>query len=60
MEAETYAFTMNESVRVKRHGELSNSELVALQQLFDNEYLRDFGPWNPDAPYGYSPAEFLS
>ncbi len=49
---------MGEPIRVKHHGELSRADLVGLQKLFDNEYMRDYGPWDPDAPYGYSPADF--
>lgn len=49
---------MNEAIRAKRHADLSSVELSALQKLFDDEYMSDYGPWNPDAPYGYSPADF--
>ncbi|MDN4609589.1 GNAT family protein [Arthrobacter burdickii] len=49
---------MSETVKVKRHDDLTGPELVVLQQLFDNEYLGDYGQWNADAPYGYSPANF--
>ncbi|WP_183044384.1 GNAT family N-acetyltransferase [Pseudarthrobacter phenanthrenivorans] len=48
---------MSEVIRVRRHVDLTARELSALQSLFDSEYLNDFGPWNPDAPYGYSPAD---
>lgn len=39
------------------HDELTAEQLTGLRALFDAEYLRDFGTWNPEAPYGYSPAE---
>lgn len=55
--AETYAPTMNEIIRVRRHVDLTATELDALESLFDSEYRNEFGPWNPDAPYGYSPAD---
>lgn len=49
---------MIETVKMQRHVDLSVAELDALRKLFDSEYLSDFGQWNPDAPYGYSPADF--
>ncbi len=49
---------MNEALRLQRHEDLSTTELVALETLFDSEYLSEYGRWNPDAPYGYSPADF--
>lgn len=49
---------MSETVKVKHHGDLNGPELVSLQKLFDSEYISNYGPWNPDAPYGYSPADF--
>jgi GNAT superfamily N-acetyltransferase len=48
---------MNEVIRVRRHVDLTTTELDALESLFDSEYRNEFGPWNPDAPYGYSPAD---
>lgn len=48
---------MTEVIRVRRHVDLAATELDALQSLFDSEYRNEFGPWNPDAPYGYSPAD---
>ena len=48
---------MTEVIRVRRHVDLAAKELDALQSFFDSEYLNEFGPWNPDAPYGYSPAD---
>lgn len=52
-----YAASMGEVIRVRRHADLASVELDAIQRLFDGEYLKDFGPWTPDAPYGYSPAD---
>ncbi|WP_346959232.1 GNAT family N-acetyltransferase [uncultured Arthrobacter sp.] len=49
---------MNETLELRRHGDLSRRELAALEVLFDSEYLSDHGRWDPDAPYGYSPADF--
>jgi aminoglycoside 2'-N-acetyltransferase I len=49
---------MNEALRLQRHEDLSMMERATLEQLFDSEYLSDYGRWNPDAPYGYSPADF--
>jgi aminoglycoside 2'-N-acetyltransferase I len=48
---------MTEIIRVRRHVDLTTTELDALENLFDSEYRNEFGPWNPDAPYGYSPAD---
>ncbi|MEC5199826.1 hypothetical protein RCH21_002065 [Arthrobacter sp. PL16] len=58
MKAETNALMMSETVKVKRHDDPTGPELIVLQQFVDNEYLRDNGPWNADAPYSYSPADF--
>ncbi|GAA1792141.1 hypothetical protein GCM10009712_43940 [Pseudarthrobacter sulfonivorans] len=56
-DAETYAAPMGEVIQVRRHVDLAATEIDALQSLFDSEYLNGFGQWNPDAPYGYSPAD---
>ncbi|MHA7304915.1 hypothetical protein ACX80E_06685 [Arthrobacter sp. TMN-49] len=48
---------MKEIMQVRRHIDLSTTELDALEKLFDSEYRNEFGPWNPVAPYGYSPAD---
>lgn len=48
---------MDEVLRVRRHVDLTAAELDALENLFDREYRNEFGLWNPDAPYGYSPAD---
>lgn len=47
---------MSRHVKVIQHADLSGDYLTLLRDLFDREYFADFGPWNPDAPYGYSPA----
>jgi hypothetical protein len=56
-DAKTYPPTMNGVIRVRRHVDLTTTELDALESLFDGEYPNTLGTWNPDAPYGYSPAE---
>ena len=38
------------------HRALTGSQLSALRGLFDREYLAEYGAWEPDRPYGYSPA----
>jgi aminoglycoside 2'-N-acetyltransferase I len=48
---------VDERFEVIRHGELSRTHLYQLRALFDREYLDHHGPWDPDAPYGYSPAD---
>lgn len=32
--------------------------IAQLGKLFDAEYFEEYGRWTPDAPYGYSPADF--
>lgn len=39
------------------HDRLSASDLSGLRILFDAEYGRSHGEWDPDAPYGYAPAD---
>ncbi|WP_445441922.1 GNAT family N-acetyltransferase [Clavibacter sp. km1a] len=48
---------MDERIEVVRHEDLSPTHLDQLRALFDREYLNDHGPWTPDAPYDYSPAD---
>ena len=38
------------------HRALTDSQLAALGALFDREYRAEYGGWDPDRPYGYSPA----
>lgn len=47
---------MAEQFRVVDHSALTGSPLAALRALFDREYFADHGAWDPDRPYGYSPA----
>ncbi len=42
------------------HGRLTTSDMAQLQALFDDEYLGEFGEWDPDQPYGYAPTTFTS
>ena len=44
-------------IRAVWHDELADEQLTQLGRLFDAEYGTEDGPWNPDAPYGYAPAE---
>lgn len=48
---------MSRHIRGIRHADLSGDDVTILRGFFDREYFDEFGPWNPDAPYGYSPAE---
>ncbi|MEJ1087276.1 GNAT family N-acetyltransferase [Microbacterium sp. Mu-80] len=43
------------AINVVPHDALTSRDLVGLRQLFDAEYLDDFGEWDPDMPYGYAP-----
>lgn len=40
-----------------RHSDLSIAQVDALRALFDGEYRATHGEWDPDRPYGYSPAD---
>lgn len=42
--------------RVVAHDALTGAQLSAVRELFDREYFADFGAWDPNRPYGYSPA----
>lgn len=42
------------SIDVVAREELASSGLGELRRLFDDEYLDDFGEWEPDQPYGYA------
>lgn len=48
---------MTEHVVIVEHDTLSESQSAALRDLFDREYRAEHGDWNPDRPYGYSPAD---
>lgn len=39
------------------HHDLSGAQRDALRGLFDSEYRESHGEWDPDRPYGYSPAD---
>ena len=43
------------SIEIIAHQELTEADLRGLQQLFDGEYLEEFGEWDPQQPYGYAP-----
>jgi aminoglycoside 2'-N-acetyltransferase I len=43
--------------RVVAHTDLTTTDLEGLRQLFDAEYLEEFGPWTPGLPYGYAAHE---
>ena len=42
------------SIQVLAHQELTEADLGELRQLFDSEYLKEFGEWDPQQPYGYA------
>ncbi|MFD2758340.1 GNAT family N-acetyltransferase [Gulosibacter faecalis] len=42
------------SIEVLAHQELTEADLGELRLLFDNEYLKEFGEWDPQEPYGYA------
>lgn len=42
-------------IEVLAHQELTEADLDELRQLFDSEYLEEFGEWDPQQPYGYAP-----
>lgn len=46
-----------EHVITVEHDALSESQTAALRDLFDSEYRETHGDWDPDRPYGYSPAD---
>lgn len=48
---------MTDHVNIVEHDALSESQSAALRELFDREYRAEYGEWNPDRPYGYSPAD---
>lgn len=37
------------------HRDMSPDLVTDLRALFDDEYLAEFGDWDPDQPYGYAP-----
>lgn len=46
------------AIDVVAHSDLAADDLNCLRRLFDAEYQRDFGDWDPDSPYGYAPHDF--
>lgn len=48
---------MEIAFRSVAHDRLGPGDVGALRKLFDDEYLADHGPWSPDQPYGYAPAD---
>ncbi|MGJ0388157.1 GNAT family N-acetyltransferase [Microbacterium sp. CGR1] len=48
---------MSEHVVLVDHSMLSEAQSTALRDLFDTEYRAEHGEWDPDRPYGYSPAD---
>lgn len=48
---------MTVEFRTLAHSDLAGQDLMRLRALFDRGYFAEYGPWDPDAPYGYSPAE---
>ncbi|WP_226435289.1 hypothetical protein [Rhodococcus yananensis] len=42
------------SSEVLAHQELTEADLGGLRQLFDSEYLKELGEWDPQQPYGYT------
>ncbi|KJL17699.1 Nodulation protein A [Microbacterium foliorum] len=48
---------ISERIAVVEHSALSDSHVAALRELFDGEYRATHGQWDPDRPYGYSPAD---
>lgn len=45
-------------IAVVAHTDLAADDLARLRPLFDAEYQRGFGDWDPDLPYGYAPHDF--
>lgn len=43
------------SIEVVAHSALTVGDVTDLRRLFDQEYLHDFGSWDPNQPYGYAP-----
>ena len=42
------------SIEILAHQELAEADLGELRRLFDSEYLKEFGEWDPQQPYGYA------
>lgn len=48
---------MADGIASVRHRDLTCAQISALRDLFDREYRSSHGEWDPDRPYGYSPAD---
>lgn len=48
-----YGRVKHHSIEIVAHQELTEADLSELRQLFDSEYLKEFGEWDPQPPYGY-------
>jgi len=46
---------MSLTIGTLAHEDLTPDDLVGLRALFDAEYAKDFGDWDPQQPYGYAP-----
>lgn len=42
------------SIEVLVHQELTEADLRGIRQLFESEYLKEFGESDPQQPYGYA------
>ncbi|MFJ2315476.1 MULTISPECIES: GNAT family N-acetyltransferase [unclassified Arthrobacter] len=52
------ATILETALEIVAHAELAEQDAAELRRLFDAEYLRDAGIWDPDLPYGYAPHDF--
>lgn len=48
------------SIDVIPHSALTTVLVDELRELFDRQYLADFGEWDPGQPYGYAPHDVHS
>lgn len=48
---------MGDTATVRIHEGLPSDVQDSLRPLFDAEYSKAFGPWDPSGPYGYSPLD---
>lgn len=46
---------MTYTIEVVPHAALTAHDIKTVGRLFDDEYVDQFGPWNPELPYGYAP-----
>lgn len=45
------------SVHIVPRGDMTTADEASLRRLFDEEYLHEFGPWEPWQRYGYAPQD---